>query len=208
MFNEHRKLLEAETQQRTKANNFEREQNVLGLVAPPQADQTYHEEQDNKADLLKWQQDIEDELLSLVMTLKGMGYDSINKEWVEVSDPICGDAFIYEVVIPQCKPFFSRNLINSNYTERDILMMLRNTMDDIADAMADAWAINTSKYKIKFTDHDLVIRLIKNSIKSGPYRALKGWTKKTDSSQHKSIEMRSETGQEEKPKRLMGFINT
>lgn len=207
LFNQQGQLIKAEERSDKREKQFQREQNIISQTAHPSADHSYREEQDKKSDLLKWQQDLDDEILSLVQTLRGMAYNG--EAWIQVRNPpLCNDVFIYEVVIPQARPFFSRNLINSNLEETNILKMLRNTMNDIADAMADAWIVDTSAYGIKFTDHDLVMRLIKNAIQSGPYRALKGWTKKTDNAQHKRIEMSSDSTNEPTQKKMLGFINT
>lgn len=46
--------------------------------------------------------------------------------------------------------------------------MLKNTMNTIADAMADGWDL----YGIEFINYDLIDRLIKNIITPSPFRAL------------------------------------
>jgi hypothetical protein len=146
-----------------------------------------------KADLFKWQQDLNDELFELIMSLKG--WAKINNEFKQVREtPLCNEKFIYEVVIPQCKPFMSRNLINSHFEEQRILQILRNTSNDIADAMADGW----DEYGINFKDFDIVVRLIKNVMIPAPFRALKGWTKKTDNEHSKRITAFMEKPQQEK----------
>jgi hypothetical protein len=77
--------------------------------------------------------------------------------------------------------------------------MLRSTCDDIVDAMADGH----DRYGIHFENFDLVLRLIKNTIQPGTFRALKGWTKKMDSTMVKRIESENvNTG--EKKRSLMG----
>jgi hypothetical protein len=49
--------------------------------------------------------------------------------------PMCNDRFIQEVVLPQCTPYMDRNIINTCYTEKQILDGLKNTMWDIKDAL-------------------------------------------------------------------------
>ena len=46
-----------------------------------------------------------------------LGYERHNNEMYQVSDPMCNALFVRQVVIPYCKPFMSRNLINSNLDE-------------------------------------------------------------------------------------------
>ena len=111
--------------------------------------------------------------------------------------PLCNELFV-DYVQSQVEPFLSRNLINSNFTEKRILATLRYTMDDIADAMADGWNI----YGVEFINANLVDRLIKNVITPGPFRALKGWTKKSDNTIAKRIE-----GFIDKPEGMKGGMN-
>ena len=138
--------------------DLEREMKTKELSA--QDDMTYIGEQEKKSDLLKWQQDLGEELIECVQTLRGYAKDE-DGEWKKVREtPLCNDKFIYEVVVPQCKPFLSRNLINSNFDEKRILKMLRFTMDDITDAMTSGWDL----YDIEFMNFDIVTREIKNVI--------------------------------------------
>ncbi len=173
------------------------------------------EMQQERTDLLKWQQDLDDELQGLIHTLKSEMLDPESMAWVAkkrfvwkdgkplevIVPPLCNDQFIHDVVIPQCKPFLSRNQINTNLTERTILMTLRFTFDDIADAMVD----NNAKYGIEFTDFDLIMRLLKNVCRPGIYRSINGWNKKTDSTIFKSVETRSDMQNAEK-KKLLGMF--
>jgi len=172
------------------------------LGAATHDDETYIHTQEAKSDFLKWQQNLEDELENLKNRLRGYAKDE-NGKWTKKMvkqrvfntrtqkpelitvplPPLTNELFI-DYIEMQCEPFMSRNLFNSSLDETRILNQLRNTMNDIADAMADGWDI----YEIDFTNYDLVCRLIKNVIIPGPFRALAGWTKKTDSSMIKRIE--------------------
>ncbi len=203
---EEKKALDSEKRQM----NYGREQTVMGGAVHPSDDQTYIGMQDTKSDLLKWQQDLGDELIDLVHTIRNEYQDvsgnwTIKKDALGVMDlePLANDVFIYEVLIPQCKPFLSRNLINSNFDEKRILQDLKNTMNDITGAVADGH----DRYGIKFTNYDLVLRLIKNTIKSGAFRALNGWTKKTDSTMIKRIESQQEINQQDDKRKLFGLIS-
>jgi len=176
--------IEAESREQTNVQ----QQQMVGAALNPEEDHIYNQVQESRADFLKWQQDMSEEMHSLVMTLKGYSYSDDKKLIKVTEDPLCNDKFIYDVVIPQTKPFFSKNMINSRLDENRILQTLRKTCDDIANAMADAWSVNGSKYGIAFDNHDLVLRNIKNCIVSGPFRALGGWTKRLDSSSIKRVE--------------------
>ena len=180
---------------------FQRELETTRITVPEERTELMNQE--GKSDLLKWQQDLDEELMDLVNRLRGytMGHegDYIPIEGVE---PLCNNKFVSDVVIPQCKPFLSRNLINSTFTEDRILLDLKNTSNDITANIADGYDI----YGIKFQNYDIVLRMIKNVIRAGAFRALNGFTKKTDSKVHKVLESKFEnSGQQQK--RSFGFKN-
>jgi hypothetical protein len=190
----------AEEQLANRQLNLQQQQSYLETDA--NTDQTYIAEQEGKADLLRWQQELDDELLNCVQTLRGYAKNE-DGNWIKVREkPLCNDKFIHDVIVPQCKPFLSRNLINSNFEEKRILKMLRYTMDDISDAMCDGWDV----YSVNFMDFDLIMRTIKNVIIPAPFRALKGWTKKTDSTMSKRMEAITENPQRQQQKR--GFMQS
>jgi len=184
--NEERVQRDSEQRQMTFA---QRQQTLAAATSPDdaQADHIYSVMQDQRSDFLRWQQDLGVELLDLVMTLKGYGVDHEGK-YLKVREPICNDKFIYGVLIPQLKPFFSKGLINSNLTESQINRRLRGTMNVIVTEMADSWNVEKSEYGIDFESHDSVSESIKNCIVPQAWRALKGWTKRTDSQIVKRVE--------------------
>ena len=165
-------------------------------------DQTYLYDQEKKSDLLRWQQELGDELIECVQTLRGFAMNE-NGIWIKVrKEPLCNDKFIYDIVMPQCKPFLSRNLINSNLDEKRILKMLRFTMDTVTNVMAEGHDV----YDIDFRDFDVIDMLITNVIMPAPFRALGGWTKRTDSTMSKRIEAFQETTQPQQKRGLMAGI--
>lgn len=161
---------------------FQREQDMLKITAPEE--QTEMMNQEGKSDLLKWQQDLDDELMELIYRLKGYAKSDGEFKKIQGHKALCNDKFVINVVIPQCKPFMSRNLINSTFTEERILLDLKHTSNDIMANMADGF----DTYDIEFQNYDLILRLIKNIIKAGAFRALNGFTKKTDSTIFKKLE--------------------
>jgi len=189
-----------------------RQQSVMDAVS--RDDQTAMYEREERSDLLKWQQDLSDEMLELIHTLKNEvkveGDWKAKKRMVwkdgkpfEVKiPPLCNDKFIDEVVIPQCKPFLNRNLFNTNLTEQFIYNQLKLTMKTIKNAMRD----NFEFYAIDFTNLDLVLRLIQNFCHPGIFRSLNGWNKKMDSTMFKSIETRGERMQGKEKKGIFGMF--
>ena len=185
----------------SRARDFQREVETSRIALPEE--RTEIMSQEGKSDLLKWQQDLDGELMDLVNRLRGY-IKNDNGEYVPVkgSNPLCNTKFIVDVVIPQCKPFISRNLINSTFTEDRILLDLKNTSNDITANIADGYDI----YDINFQNYDIVLRMIKNVIRAGAFRALNGFTKKTDSTVHKMLESKFENAGQQKQK-MFGFKN-
>ena len=143
-----------EVKQQEKAEKREREfvkeRDIFN--ASMQDDQAYMYDRETRSDLIRWQQELDDELLKLVQTLLGQSVS--DGEVIESGKRLCNEEFIREVVIPQCKPFMSRNLINSNFDEKRILNDLKNTIHDIVDVMSDHF----DRYAIDFMTFDLVLR--------------------------------------------------
>lgn len=170
--------------------DFQRERHTFAAAANDPAYELYDF---TRNDLIIWQQDLDGEVLNLIQKLKGRRL--IEGKWLDLTEPLCNDLFICQVVEPQVQPFISRNLFNTCLDERRILELIRLTLDVIADSMAD----NFDVYGIKFENFDQVINLIKMTILPGPYRALHGWTKKTDNTVIRRIEAFNEqTGNNQK----------
>lgn len=185
-------------------------QNIETMRTTSQDDQTAIEIQQERNDLLKWQQDLSPDLQNLIHTLKGEIF--VENRWTPRTywkdgklfnvRPICNDKFIQEVVIPQCTPFLDRNIINTWFEEDDILSSLKNTCDDIVDTMCDHY----DEYGIEFCDYDIVLRNIKNVIKPGAFRALRGWTKKIDSTIIRRVEQSNDGQNKQENKGLLNLF--
>ena len=191
--NQIRNKKEIENQEKlaTKQQAYERDTNIL--MQNSAADEvTYNAVQNEKSDLIRWQQDLSDEMVDLVYTLRGYSKGDDNK-WHPImingkkKKPMCNEVFIHNVIIPQCEPFTSRAMVNSNYAERSINQDLGSTMMTIAGNMAD----NYDQYDIDFANYDLIIRQIINVIKPNILRSLKGWTHKENSRIIKRVETSS-----------------
>lgn len=182
--------------------NFLKEQQIVNVATA--SEEIDHVQQDQRSDLLKWQQDLDDELTKLRHRLRGevlqadktwgrrsylMGKDKDGNDVTEHLPPLANDLFI-DYVETQVDPFMSRNLFCSNLDQKRILLMLRNTCDDICDAMADGYDI----YGIEFINYDLVLRLIKNVIIPGPFRAMNDGQRRHDRTIAKRIEAFNEKG--------------
>jgi len=192
----------AEVASEKRLMSFQREQTTtktaLGDAADDSLQMNYH---NDKSDLIRWQQDLDDDLMKVVARLRGLKLK--NNEWVSNKNikPIVNELFVNEVVVPQCEPYISRNMINTNFTSKDINVMLRNTFNEIASNMCDGYDI----YDIEFMKYDAVLRPMKNFCKSSAFRALNGWTKKTDSSIIKRVEAYTD-GNAQPTKKLFGIF--
>ncbi len=168
-------------------------------------DEAYMQEHKERSDLIRWQQDLDDDLQKLVHKLKahhqvnGVWVRQTEKVWDEETDtiieqykiPMVNDLFIDQVVIPQCEPFLSRNIFNSNLDETRILTMLKRTMNEIADAMCDGYDV----YGIEFRNFGIVDNLIRITIIPSPFRSLQGWNKRMDNMAIRRIESFNESTQ-------------
>lgn len=117
----------------TRQMNFAREQNVVGNSMNDDA--TYIHFKEKNEDLMRWQQDLEDELNQLIHRLKNE--IRIDGVWIPRVDsqgeplpPILNEKGISDIFSEIC-PLMSRNLINSNYTEEQIYQRMRETADSI-----------------------------------------------------------------------------
>jgi len=185
-----------EEKQIQEQRDFVREQDMMSnATASEQVDQF---NQESRSDLLKWQQDLSDEIEKLkhrlrsehlnaegqwVQKLIPVGYDDQNKVVYDLVPPLANEIFI-DYIETQVEPFLSRNMFSSNFNEKRILQMLKNTCNDIADAMADGWDI----YAIEFINFNMVMRLIKNIITPGPFRALNDGQRRHDRTIAKRVE--------------------
>lgn len=168
--------------------NYEQQQSVLSSALHPSDDQNYDALQERRSDLIRWQQELDGDVFSLINTFLGQRITEDGTILtISGTEPMCNSLFIHQVVEPKLRPFISKNLINSNLDTTQILLMQQTTSNDIADMMADNW----DKYGIKFVNYDGILRDIKNVMKASAWRAWKGWTKKTDSSMIKRIEQES-----------------
>jgi NADH:ubiquinone oxidoreductase subunit C len=61
-------------------------------------------------------------------------------------------------------------------------------------------------YGIDFSDYDNIKRIIKNTILPAPFRALKGWNKKMDSSVIRRVEALNENTNDLPKKKIWGMF--
>ena len=157
-------------------------------------EQFFIQQQREREDLIKWQQNLGDEIDELKNRLRGYSWDG--EKWVSVEKPLMNEEGVRMVEV-LAKPLLSKNLINSNLSEKMILKMLQKTCDDLVDNIAE-YGIN--KYSMKYQNFSVVVRIFKNVVIPTPFRAMNGWNKKQDNLIQKRVEAFNESpiGKQEK----------
>ena len=192
------KELNMQVEAEKRAMDFQREQNTIQTAS--REDTTELMNQQGRPDLIKWQQDLRQELIEL--KLKLLGYELTNDGWVKRHKPLCNELFVNQIIDPLFSSFMSRGFINTNLDERQLLMRLKKTCNNFAKTLIS----KSEKYEIEFEDFDDLDSQVKNILVPAAFRALKGWTKKTDSTIFKRLETSQENSKdEEKKSGMFGF---
>jgi len=145
-------------------------------------DEILLQQQNEREDLLRWQQDLDDEEEQLIHDLRNEIYID-GKGWIPDGPPLMNKRGIKKV-LSDIRPFLSRNMINCNYTEDRVLDMLKRSSHNLATDLC----ANHRLYDLEFSNISMVLRWIKNIKMSGPHRAINGWTKNKDSTISKRVE--------------------
>lgn len=159
-------------------------------------------ERESRTDLLRWQQDLQDEVINLKMQLRNMEINETGTKWIKKQcrikntlqpmPPMLNETGI-STLTGIATPLLSRNLINSNMLDEDIRGMLRRTCDTLVNSLA----YYGEEWEAEFGNYSTIIRTIKNSIIPTAFRAKDGWTKKIDSTISKRFEGYSEVGEKQ-----------
>lgn len=187
---------------------FLREQMALKVG---ESDDTYLRQQMKNDDLLRWQQDLYDELELLKQKLRNkelingkwqskkvlIGYTEEGAEiWRDMRPRIneTGIQMIESII----SPLLSRNIINSNFDEDRILTILKETCNDLVANLA----YNYLFFEIEFPDLDVIVRLCKNVIIGAPFRALDDGERKHQRTLFKKVETENKTQHDDDKKRF------
>lgn len=172
--NQKNEQLAAEERQK----EFMREQ--VGLRIAESSDDNYIHSKHND-EIIKWQQDLNDELDLLIHKLKNeeciAGIWKPKQIYIGIGE---GGREIWQDMPPKMNiqgiqmieslvaPLMSRNIINSNFDEDRILTILHKTCDDLIDNLT----YNFDRYDVDFANLNIIVRLVKNVIIAAPFRAL------------------------------------
>ena len=178
--------------------NYGREQNLVSIGNDPEAERLWMIEKEAKEDLLKWQQNLFDEVEELRHNLRNeieespgvwvgktelKSYNLFGKAQNQFMKPLLNEKGV-QMIITECKPLMSRNMFNSNLSEERILKMLEMTANTISDNIADY----CDEYDADFRNWDHVLRISINAMLPGAFRSINGWNKKMDSTMSKHLE--------------------
>jgi len=196
------KELKQQVEAETRAMNFQREQNTFQTAAAEDATELMN--QQGRPDLIKWQQDLKQEVVELKKKL--LGYELGTNEqgqvcWVQRHKPMCNELFVNQIIDPMFSAYMSRGFINTNLDEHQLLMRLKKTCNNFSKTLIS----KSEKYAIEFEDFDDLDNEVKNILVPAAFRALKGWTKKTDSTIFKRLETSQENNKDEEKKNMFGF---
>lgn len=177
-----------ESQERQRENQMINLSMNRDAMASATDDMVQLQYQETRADLRKWQQDLYDELKSIVHDLKGDLYDEEKQEWIKGDkDPVMNDLGIRKF-ISYLKPLISRNLMNSNYNEDRIYSSLR----DIVNKFIFDIAFNHKKYNLEFGNFNYVVRLLKGFAEPTHFRCLNDGERRHDREITKRVETHAE----------------
>lgn len=154
-------------EQEKRAMNFQREQTAFSAGHHPDDDRALLHRQDQRTDLLRWQQELGDELEMFKHDLKNEEY--INEQWVrrEGVKPMLNDDGVrmLERHVRQC---MSRNLMMSNLSETQIRQSLKYTCQQVCHALGHKYDV----FEIDFIDLSNIMRMVINMITPTAFRAM------------------------------------
>lgn len=150
-------------------------QQEIAQAEDPASEALHHEMQDQRSNFLRWTQDLDERRDYLKFTLKN--YELIQtpqgNEWKPVMvdgkplPPLANDNCIRRL-LALADGFLSKNLINSNFDENRVLLMLRNSMWNLVTVLV----IDFTKYGINgMADLNIIAETFKVAILPAPFRA-------------------------------------
>lgn len=178
------------------------------------ADRVYLEQQNERADLLRWQQDMSNDLIILKYRLENK--ELVGEDWKPiqrilrqsdgttktVNAPQLINAEGIQMIIQEVDPLLSRNMMMTDFREERILGILKNTIYTIINNMTD----NYYKYEFDSDNADHIVRLIANTITPAPFRAKDGAERKISSTINKRVESHHSRPEYAQKKKIFGFI--
>ena len=131
------------------------------------------EKDKERADLIRWQQDLSDEAFDYIMDIKGWAF--VNGEWVKDKNmkPLANDQFIRRIR-PLLKLATSRNLIMSNYSDERVRRSLSRAAAKFTDLIFFHW----KTFEIDKRDAGYLVQSYQQLIEPTHYRSLQNGERK------------------------------
>lgn len=124
---EEKRQLEAEKRQ----ENFAREQNLMASANSPQSDVLYFQEKKEKEELVRWAQDLREDVADFLMNLMGYFRNGEGKYVPDTTAKATCNAQFIRTVKQYLHPFLSKNQYMSNYDTEQANMKLRQTFHEL-----------------------------------------------------------------------------
>jgi len=181
-------IIRQQTAAEEKQMQFGREQLAMQAAA-----EQYGEQDGGKSDLIRWQQELDNELETIKYTLKN--YKRTGDKWEQNFKIVDGEKVMapqlltdegIQAIEAEIRPFMSKNIINSNLNENRIVDTLKFTCKTITRIMG----YNYDTYVVEPTPQNMshIRRIVKNSMIPGIFRSINGWTKRQDNMVSKRVE--------------------
>ena len=179
---------------------------VIANATDANSDLTYIEQRKATEDLVKWQQDLEPELIQFQHDLRNEYFDDTQNKWLpkrgmhkgKIRDmpPLCNE-FCVQKLTSDIRPLLSKNVIMSNFQEERILKILKRTVDV---CIIDLGLYRT-EYEIEYNHISSINSMIKNLVTPASFRALNNGERNHLNTVNRRIE--SVTGNTDEPKKRM-----
>lgn len=184
------------------ARQYEHDENLLDRNMPEhnedevQLDNQLRE----RADLIRWQQDLDDEGIKFMMEIRGYYLDE-EGNWVRDKsvEPLGSEAFIRRIR-PLLNPSISRNQIMTNYSEERILRSLKRAASEFT------WILFTQGATLGVAPENfsMLVSSFKATIEPTYYRALNNGERRYLNTVNKRVETFSDRP-EPKKKGIFGI---
>jgi len=191
-------------------NSSERS-HIIGAATNADSEMVYQEQQKQREDLVRWQQDLEPELILFQHSLRNEWFNTEEGRWekkiqidIETKqekfmEPLCNE-FCIQKLTADLRPMLSKNLIMSNWQEDRLLRFLLTSINAITIDLG----LYREEYGIKFNHTTSIINMIKNLVTPTFFRALGSGERKFLSTVNRRVETFSEN-QAAQPKKK-GFF--
>lgn len=186
----------------TKQMDGQKEVSALDSANNPQTEMIQLQQQKEREDLVRWQQDLGNELNQLEHDLRrevlnkdgswspmqimvGWTKNVNNKDVPQFEDaaPVCND-FGIMMIKTNLRPLMGKNIMMSNLSEERILQILKSTIKTVIRNIC----IKHDYYEVDFHDISYIRQTIQNAALPAPFRALSNGERKYLTSTTRSIE--------------------